>query len=111
MTPTPYLYVYVPPASVPPSKILEIDLNDKTLHAPGEVRVRVLTTTDVVSVVVRAMGREISVPRVIPGLFAAEDKIPHVPFFLRGHTYDVDFIAASGDGKSTTITLPIDLAR
>lgn len=110
-TPVPYRYSYVPPASIPPSKILEIDLNDRRLQAPGDIRVRILTSSDVVSVIVRAMGREIAVPRVIQGVFAAQDKIPHVPFFLRGRTYDVEFVAASADGQSTTITLPIDLAR
>ena len=86
-------------------------MNDKILRSPGEVRVRILTSNDVVSVILRAMGREIAVPRVIPGVFAAQDTIPHVPFFLRGRMYDVDFVAATADGQMTTITLPIELAR
>lgn len=110
-SPTPYAYVYVPPAAIPPSKILEIDMNDRVLHAPGDVRLRVMTAADIISVTVRAMGREIGLPRIAPGLFAADDRIPHVPSWLRGKTYDVQFVAAAGDGQLTTVTLPIDLAK
>jgi hypothetical protein len=112
-----YRFVYLPtpsPGTTPfpgphPPQILEIDLNDQTIVTPGELRVRVLTSVDVVSVVARAVGREIALPRVQAGEFGGSYQLPQVPSFLSGQTFDVDFVAAVADGRISTITLPLGL--
>lgn len=115
-TPT-YRFVWLPtpsPGNTPfpgphPPQILEIDLNDQTIETPGELRVRVLTSVDVAVVTARAAGREIGLPRVQTGVFGGSYQVPQVPSFLSGQTFDVDFIAATADGRTATITLPLGL--
>lgn len=89
--------------------IYEIDLNDQTLVTPGVLRVRVLTSIDVSSVVAKAMGYELAIPRARNGIFSAEYSVPQVPASLSGRTFDVDFVAAVADGRTSTITLLLGL--
>jgi hypothetical protein len=110
----PYGFVYTAPpdsqnADPKAPRILEIDLNDRTLTAPGPVRVRVLTNAFVNSVLLSTMGHELAVPQSAPGVFGAEDQLPNIPFFLRDRTFDVQFIATTPDGRNTTVTIPIYL--
>jgi hypothetical protein len=111
--PSPYGFLYTPPATqaIAPNepRIVEIDLNDRILSAPGPVRVRVLTNEAVGSVIVRTLGHELAVPQIAPGTFGGEDQLPNIPFFLRNRTYNVDFIATGRDGQTTSIALPITL--
>jgi hypothetical protein len=105
--------VYTPspsPTTLPSDApaILEIDLNDRTLHGPGPVNVRVLTNPPVTTVTLRAFGREISVPKTGDGQFSLDGQLPSIPFFMR-RTYDVDFIASVPDGRTAKVTLPITI--
>jgi hypothetical protein len=112
-----YHYIWTPPLANPPSPypglhapdLREIDLSGQTLVTPGELRVRVLTSLDVVSVIAHTLGREIGIPRSDPGVFTLDANIPQVPSFLAGRTYDVDFVAAVPDGRTVTVTLPLGL--
>jgi hypothetical protein len=90
-------------------EIREIDLGDQTLVTPGELRVRVKTNRDVVSVIARTLGREIAIPRQDAGLFSLEGMVPQAPRFLSGRTFDVDFVAATDDGRTAVVTLPLNL--
>jgi hypothetical protein len=112
-----YRYVWVPKPTDSPTpypgpnapQIREIDLGDQTLVTPGELRVRVLTSPQVVAVTARTLGREIGIPQQTKGVFALAGMVPAVPRFLTGRTYDVDFTAATADGRTTTVTLPLGL--
>ncbi len=112
-----YHFVYVPtpsPDATPFAgpggpEIREIDLGDQTLVTPGEVRVRVLTSREVVSVVARTLGREVGIPRQAPGEFALDTTVGRAPRFLRNQTFDVDFVAAVPDGRTATVTLLLGL--
>lgn len=115
-TVAPYSYIYTPaPAATSASpdptapQILEIDMNARVLDAPGPIRVRILTSSSVTSVTARTMGHELGVPQQAPGIFGADDEIPNIPSWLRNRTYGVEFIAASADGRTTSVTLPITL--
>jgi len=109
----PYGYVYTPPASqnADPNapQILEIDLNDSLLSAPGPIRVRVLTNPIVNSVVAQAMSRELAVPQEAPGVFGADAELPNVPFFLHARTFKVQIIASTPFGRTASVTIPITL--
>jgi len=112
-----YKFVYVPTPSpvVTPfpgprdPKILEIDLSDQTLVTPGDLRVRVLTSPDVTSVVAKAWGYQLAIPRVEQGKFAAQYQVPQAPAFVSGRTFDVDFVAAVADGRTSIVTLKLGL--
>ena len=105
-TPAPQATPYPGPDA---PEIREIDLGDQTLVTPGELRVRVVTSRDVVSVTARTLGREIGIPRQDVGLFALSGMVPQVPAFLADRTYDVDFVAAVRDGRTAVVTLPLAL--
>jgi hypothetical protein len=112
-----YRFVYVPtpsPVTTPfpgprAPKILEIDLNDQTLVTPGDLRVRVLTSSDVSNVVARTWGYELAIPRVQPGTFAAQYTVPQAPAYLSGRSFDVDFVASVPDGRTSIVTLQLSL--
>jgi hypothetical protein len=110
-----FIYIATPSPSTTPfpgpnaPQILEIDLNDQTLVTPGELRVRVVTSLDVSTVTARTIGREIGLPKAQPGIFGGTYQIPQVPAFLSGRTFDVDFIAAVPDGRTSIVTLPLGL--
>ncbi|HZO93427.1 MAG TPA: hypothetical protein VFB22_06620 [Candidatus Baltobacteraceae bacterium] len=112
-SPNPFRYVVAPadpPASGP--RIVQIALNDQTLHQGGPLMVRVTTSPDVTSVVARALGREIGIPESSPGIFAGMQQLPTgLPFFLLNRTYQVSFVATTADGRSASYTVPVRLER
>ncbi|GAC1411378.1 MAG: hypothetical protein NVSMB64_21120 [Candidatus Velthaea sp.] len=115
-TPNPYGYVVTPPpATAPPGdgpQILEVALNDRTVHAGGALLARVRTSSNVVGVEARALGRFIAVPQSGPGTFAVQYMLPGgIPFWLLNRNYDVVIAAATADGRQTTLTVPLTLAR
>jgi len=115
-TPSPYRFVFTPtpvpgasdPASDAPS-IIEIDLTDKILRAPGPLNIRVVTSSPVSKVTMRVLGRDLALPKTGDGLFSVDNQIPSLPFWLHNKTYDVDFIAAVPDGRSVKVTVPVTL--
>jgi hypothetical protein len=113
-TQSPYRFVYTPApgavdtASDAPS-IIEIDLTDKILRAPGPLNIRVVTSAPVSKVTLHVLGRDLSLPKTGDGLFSVDNQLPAVPFWLRGKTYQVDFIAAVPDGRSVKVTIPVTL--
>ncbi len=114
-TPSPYRFVFTPapvpgasdPASAP--TILEIDLTDKILRAPGPLNIRVVTSSPVSTVTMHVLGRDLALPKTGDGLFSVDNQIPSLPFWLHGKTYEVDFIAAVPDGRSVKVTIPLTL--
>jgi hypothetical protein len=109
--------VYRAPPQAMPSPdvpvIAEIDLNATALTPPAPLHVRVLTSIAVVSVTAQTslafMTRGIPIPKAQPGLFLLDGYIPDVPFFVRNHTFNVQFIATAANGTSANVTLPLRL--
>jgi hypothetical protein len=112
-TPNPFTYFVTPtpgPSGAP--RITEIALNDRVMHKGGWLLVRVTTTPDVVSVSARTLGKEIGIPQMSPGVFAGQEQLPSgIPSFLLNRNYDVEFVASTGDGRSTSYSIPIRLER
>jgi hypothetical protein len=92
-------------------RILEIDLSDRSVRAPGPIAARVRTSDDIVSVNVRSMGRTFAVARQAPGLFEGTDRLPDIPFIFKGRSYSVDFVATDANGRSVTQTVSVYLNR
>jgi len=105
-------YVVAPPAepnaAAGSPRILEIALNAQTLVSPGPVLVRVTTTPDVVSVIARALGREITIQQASPGIFSGGETIPRVPAFMR-RSYDIEIVAATAAGKTAKASVAVTL--
>ena len=114
--PNPYGYILTPPpATQSPGDgphILQIALNDRTIHAGGPLLVRVLTSPNVVGVEARALGRFIAIPASGPGTFSLQYTLPSgIPFWLMNKNYDIVIAAATPDGRQITMTVPLTLAR
>ncbi len=116
VSPTPVAYKFISTPSPGPSadpaapKIIEIDFNDSTLHAPGPVAVRVLTSANVATVTGKLLGHDIPIPQSSPGVFIFTFDLPGVPFFIYGK-HPIDFVAATADGKSTQSSVTVRLAH
>jgi hypothetical protein len=112
---TPSLFAYVVDPAPGPSgapRIIEIALNDRVIHKGGLLLVRVTTSSDVTGVIARTLGHEIIVPQGAPGYFAGQEQLPSgIPFFLLNRTYQIEFVASTADGRSTTFSLPVRLER
>jgi hypothetical protein len=90
-------------------EIREIDISDQAIAVPGELRVRVVTNAEVVSVVAGTMGRDIQIPQQAPGQFGFTSELSDVPAYLHNRSFDVDFVATSRDGRTATVTLQLSL--
>lgn len=86
-------------------------MNERELSAPGPLSVRVITNIYVNGVWARVAGRERGIPPTHAGLFEASDQLPSMPFFLKGKTYTVDFVAKTIDGRETIVSVPIFIRR
>jgi hypothetical protein len=112
-----YTFVYrASPQPVPPNDvpvIAEIDLTASALTPPAPLHARILTSVGVVSMTAQAsyafLTRGIPIPKAQPGLFLFDGYIPDVPFFLRNHTFNVQFIATAASGRTANVTLPLRL--
>lgn len=89
--------------------ILEVDLNDKQLTPHGKIAIRVLTSPDVVKVVTRSNGREGPLQQTAPGEFIGNGSIPGIPFIARGWKVNIEFVASTADGRTTSVKVPVTL--
>jgi hypothetical protein len=113
-TPNPFGYIVAPPlpAAGNAPRISEIAANDRVLHKGGMLLVRITTSLDVTRVVLRGMGHEIAVPQISPGVFSGQEQLPSgIPFFMLNRTYQIEVLATTGDGRSTSFTVPVRLER
>jgi len=92
-------------------QILEIDLNDQQLAAPGPLAVRVLTSQNVNGVYAHISGRTLGIPPIAPGDFEATTRLPSMPSFLKGRSYSVQFEAITVDGRRTTADVRVFIKR
>jgi hypothetical protein len=113
-TPNPFTYVVTPPAPAASDapRISEIAANDRVLHKGGMLLVRITTSLDVARVVLRGMGHEIAVPQISPGVFSGQEQLPTgIPFFMLNRTYQIEVVASTAGGRSTSFTVPVRLER
>jgi hypothetical protein len=111
-----YHFVYTPaphgtPVAADAPRIVEVDITDQTLHQNSDVAMRVLTSQAVAAVFISAMGRELSVPQVAPGMWGGQSHIPSLPFFFLNRVYDIEVRASAADGRADVVRLPIRLVR
>ncbi|HMD02384.1 MAG TPA: hypothetical protein VKG44_05405 [Candidatus Baltobacteraceae bacterium] len=117
-TPRPVFHFVFTPSPAPDNtpfqragapEIHEIDLSDAVVPAPGDLHVRVLTSSNVVSVTATTMGHDLDIPALTPGVFRLDAWIPDVPQYMRNRNFDVQFVAAGPDGRTANVTLPLAL--
>lgn len=111
--PGPYRYIVTPPPPVPGSPaIVEIALNDQTLHPGGPYLVRVLTSPDVTSLLVSTLGQTYTLTPEGPGRFTVSGMVPgEVPFFLLNRNYKLNVTAQTGDNRTTSVQVTLRLER
>jgi hypothetical protein len=114
---SPYRFVYTPSptATAPPidaPAILEIDMTDQIIHAPGTFVIRVVTTGVVTTVTLHVpdFGRSFEMPKIGDGQFGVSLQLPNVPAFVTGR-HNVEFIAATPNGNAARVTIPLTLER
>ncbi len=98
-----------PSAASDDPAILEIDLNDEKLTPHGKIAMRVLTTPNVVKVVTRSNGRDGVLQQTAPGEFVANGSIPGIPFLAHGWKVNIEFVASTADGRTTSVKVPVTL--
>ena len=92
--------------------IIQVEINDRRIHAGGPLIVRVITSANVVGVEARALGHFIPIPQTSPGLFALAYTMPGgIPFWLLNRSYDIVIAAATADGRQTSVSFPMLLMR
>ena len=112
-SPTLFGYVVDPPldANATP-RIVEIAINDRTLHQGQILLVKITTSTDVTALIARTMGHQIGIPIMSPGVFAGQQQLPSgIPSFLLNRNYQIEFVATTADGKTTVFAVPLRLER
>ena len=112
-SPTLFGYVVDPPldANATP-RIVEIAINDRTLHQGQILLVKITTSTDVTALIARTMGHQIGIPIMSPGVFAGQQQLPSgIPNFLLNRNYEIEFVATTADGKTTVFAIPLRLER
>ena len=112
-SPSPLFAYIVDPSPVPSGspQIVEVSLNDRTLHAGGMLLVKVTTSLDITALFARTMGHQIGIPLISPGIFAGQTQLPQaIPSFFLNRTYSVDFVGTTADGRTAIVTLPLRLA-
>ena len=93
-------------------RIAEIAANDRVLHKGGMLLVRITTSADVTHVIARTMDHEIGIPQMSPGVFSGQEQLPSgIPFFMLNRTYQIEIVATTADGRSTSFTVPVRLER
>ena len=83
--PTASLFSYVvdPPGTTVSPRIVEIAINDRTLHQGQMLLVKITTSPDVTALFARTMGHQIGIPNMSPGVFAGQQQLPSgIPGFL-----------------------------
>jgi len=113
LSPASYGYRFVPhqPANPAPGapQIFAVYLNAEHLKSHGPILIRVETNDSVVKVQSKSNGRGGAIPMVAPGVFAAESKLPAIPFIASGISTDLLFIGTSTDGRTVTVRVPVEL--
>lgn len=106
-----YVTKPTPPPSVDPGlpQILEIDLNDQRLNAPGPLIVRVITSANTTAVYAHVEGQTFGIPAAQPGRFELAATLPTLPSYMKGRNYDFDFEAMTADGKRTHVDVPVSI--
>jgi hypothetical protein len=111
-SPSPLFAYVIDPSPMPSGspQIVEVSINDRTLHAGGMLLVKVTTSADVTVLFARTMGHQIGIPFISPGVFAGQTQLPQaIPAYFLNRTYSVDFVGTTADGRTATVTLPIRL--
>jgi hypothetical protein len=113
LSPASYGYRFVPhqPANPAPGtpQIFAVYLNAEHLKSHGPILIRVETNESVVTMQSKSNGRGGAIPMVAPGVFAAQSKLPAIPFIASGISTDLVFIGTSADGRTVVVRVPVEL--
>lgn len=111
MAPLPAAQPLPTPAALAPDappQIIAVKLSDMTFHSGETITGTVVTSTNVSSVTVTVLGHTAAVPQTSAGVFTMTQKIPTIPFFMRGtYTAEVVALTASGQRAEQNVTVSV----
>jgi hypothetical protein len=70
---------------------------------------RVVTTREVSSVRIAAMGHTLALSQLAPGEFTAQQQLPKMPFYFRNRTVALQIVAQVDGGRNDAVTIPVVL--
>lgn len=102
-------YVVTPPPNPHGGdpKILRLILNKRHFDAGDQIRMRVITSHDVIKVTNHELGHGGDLHKVAPGIFVGHGEVKGVPGFLQGMKVDMHYTATNQSGASVTVTVPV----
>ncbi len=104
-----YIITPVPDAGAPPGSptISQVALNKRHFSTHDQIRMQVLTSSDVVKVTNHELGHGGTLRKVAPGIFSGTGRVSGIPFFLKGMHVDMHYTATTARGATTTVTAPV----
>lgn len=91
-----------------PVQIVSVEIEPSPVHLGGTVNGRVMTSSNAASVTAQFGAFRVNVPKIAPGTFALQARVPRVPWWHR--QIDVVIIAVRTDGATISAVIPVDLA-
>jgi hypothetical protein len=104
-----YINTPVPDASPSPGSpmIRQVALNKHHYSSHDQIRMQVLTSSDVVKVTNHELGHGGTLRKVGSGVFSGTGRVSGIPFFLKGMHVDMHYTATTASGATTTVTVPV----
>jgi hypothetical protein len=87
--------------------IRRVELNKQHFSSHDQIRMKVITSANVVKVTNHEIGHGGTLRKQSPGIFVAAGRVSGVPFFLKGMHVDMHYTATTANGETTTVTAPV----
>ena len=106
-----YRYVITPTPDASASSgspiIRRVELNKQHFSSHDQIRMKVITSGNVVKVTNHEIGHGGTLRKLSAGVFFGTGRVSGVPFFLKGMQVDMHYTATTENGETTTVTAPV----
>jgi hypothetical protein len=107
----PYSYVITPTPDASARSgspiIRRVELNKQHFSSHDQIRMKVITSGNVVKVTNHEIGHGGTLRKLSAGVFFGTGRVSGVPFFLKGMQVDMHYTATTANGETTTVTAPV----
>lgn len=104
-----YVITPTPNAAAPPGGpiIRQVALNKRHFRSHDEIRMKVLTSSDIVKVTNHELGHGGTLRKISDGVFEGSGRVTGIPFFLKKSHVDMHYTATTASGETITVTAPV----
>lgn len=106
-----YQYVVTPSidhSAVPGSPVIRrVELNKQHFSSHDQIRMRVITSSNVTTVRNHELGHGGMLHKLSRGVFVGKGQVSGIPFFLKGMKVAMHFTATTASGEATTATASV----